>query len=95
MAITKTTTVQRCEVYPLTDSTAADTLSAAWPQVMVVYEDLIDDASDADLPVTGTRVKYLTKFTLTTDGEGVETSAATVVSGEAALVETICTAVWA
>jgi hypothetical protein len=30
--------------------------------VMVVYNDVIDDADDADLPVTATRVKHLNKF---------------------------------
>lgn len=62
---------------------------------MVVYNDHIDDASDDDLPVVATRVKHLNKFTITIDEDGVETSAATVVSGEDALVQTICTAVWA
>ena len=99
MAITKTTKVQRCEVYPKTDADAETTVSAAWPTLMVVYEDLLDDTEDADLPVTATRVKHLEKFTLThsTDSEGVitTTSAATVVTGEDALVQTICTAVWA
>ena len=94
MAITKTTYVQRCEVYPAVDSTAENTLSAAWPTVMVVYEDHIDDVSDDDLPLVATRVKHLNKFTISVDEENVESSAATVVSGEDALVQTICTAVW-
>ena len=99
MAITKTTKVQRCEVYPKSDAEAEATVSEAWPTIMVVYEDMLDDTEDADLPVTATRVKHLTKFTLTTtensEGEVTTTSAATVVSGEDALVQTICTAVWA
>ena len=98
MAITKTTRVQRCEVYPKADADAEATVSTAWPTLMVVYEDVLDDTEDADLPVTATRVKHLTKFTLTTtedsEGEVTTTSAATSVSGEDALVQTICTAVW-
>jgi|TARA_B110000908_G_scaffold116655_1_gene136717 hypothetical protein len=94
MAITKTTLVQRCEVYPAGDSTAENTLSTAWPTIMVVYEDHIDDVSDDDLPVVATRVKHLAKFTVTVDSDGVESSEATVVSGEDTLVQTICTAVW-
>ena len=99
MAITKTTRVQRTEVYPKTDADAEATVSAAWPTLMVVYEDVLDDPDDAELPVTATRVKHLQKFTITygTDDEGLptESSAATVVTGEDGLVQTICTAIWA
>ena len=98
MAITKTTRVQRAEVYRAMDSTAESTLSEAWPTVMVVYEDVLDDPDDSELPVTATRVKHLSKFTLTTttdsEGEVTTTSAATVVTGEDALVQSICGAVW-
>ena len=96
MAITKTTRVQRCEVYPKQDPSAADTVSEAWPTLMVVYEDMLDDPEDAELPITATRVKHLEKFTLTpaeTDGEPA-VSTATVVTGEDALVQSICGAVW-
>ena len=55
---------------------------------MVVYNDSMDDADDADLPVTATRVKHIYKFV--EDGGD-----ATSVSGEDTLVQTICTAVWA
>ena len=98
MAITKTTRVQRCEVYPKSDASAEATVSAAWPTIMVVYEDVLDDSDDADLPVTATRVKHLSKFTIThgtdSDGNPTESSAATVVTGENALVQSICGAVW-
>ena len=98
MAITKTTKVQRCEVYPKTDASAEATVSAAWPTLMVVYEDVLDDPEDTELPVTATRVKHLQKFTITygtdSDGNPTESSAATVVTGEDALVQTICTAIW-
>ena len=98
MAITKTTKVQRCEVYPKADADAETTVSAAWPTIMVVYEDTLDDTEDADLPVTATRVKHLSKFTITTgtdsDGNPTESSAATSVTGEDQLVQDICGAVW-
>ena len=98
MAITKTTRVQRCEVYPAADSSADAATNPAWPTLMVVYEDVLDDTEDADLPVTATRVKHLSKFTITTgtdsDGNPTESSAATVVTGEDQLVQDICGAVW-
>lgn len=98
MAITKTTKVQRCEVYPKTDADADAAVSAAWPTIMVVYEDVLDDSEDADLPVTATRVKHLSKFTITygtdSDGNTTESSAATVVTGEDQLVQDICGAIW-
>ena len=94
MAITKITRVQRCEVYPKTSADAEATVSVAWPTLMVVYEDLLDDTEDADLPVTATRVKHLQKFTVSVNEEGETTSTATVVTGEDALVQSICGAVW-
>ena len=98
MAITKTTKVQRCEVYPKADATAEATVSAAWPVIMVFYEEVLDDSEDADLPLIATRVKHLEKFTLTqgtdSDGNPTVSSAATVVTGEDQLVQDICGAVW-
>ena len=88
MAITKTTAVQRLEIYPVADSSAADSANAKHESVMVVYEDTLDDSSDADLPVTATRVKHLYKFV--EDG-----GAATDYSGEDALVQTVCETIWA
>lgn len=87
MAITKTTKVQRVEVYPPADTSAADTLNSKHETLMVVYEDTLDDTEDADLPVTATRVKHLSKFV--EDG-----GAATSTSGEDALVQSICTTIW-
>ena len=95
MAITKTTEVQRVETYPAMDSTAANTLSSAWPTLMVVYEDVLDDPEDAELPVRATRTKNLQKFTVTPGVDGAEdTSVATDVTGEAQLVQDICGAIW-
>jgi hypothetical protein len=75
------------EIYPVADSSADDTANAKHESVMVVYEDTLDDSADADLPVTATRVKHLYKFV--EDG-----GAATDYSGEDALVQTVCGAIW-
>ena len=87
MAITKTTKVQRVEVYPAMDSSAASTTNNAHERLMVVYEDTLDDSADADLPVTATRVKNLTKL-VADDG------AATDYSGEDALVKSVADKLW-
>ena len=87
MAITLTRTVQRVETYPLADSTAADDTNAKHPTLMVVYNDLFDDADDEQLPVTATKVLHFSKYV--EDG-----GAATDMSGEDALVQTIATAIW-
>ena len=87
MAITKTTKVQRIEVYPPSDTSAADSANAKHESLMVVYEDTLDDSSDADLPVTATRVKHLTKL-VEDDG------AATDYSGEDALVKSVADKLW-
>ena len=87
MAITKVTKVQRIEVYPAVDSTAGATKMDAWARMMVVYEDTLDDSGDADLPVTATRVKNLTKL-VADDG------AATDYSGEDALVKSVADKLW-
>ena len=87
MAITLTRTVQRVETYPLADSTAADDTNAKHPTLMVVYNDLFDDADDEQLPVTATKVLHFNKYV--EDG-GADTD----MSGEDALVQTIATAIW-
>ena len=88
MAITKTTTVQRIECYPPADSSAEDSANAKHESLMVVYEDTLDDSTDADLPVTATRVKHLYKYV--EDG-----GSATDYSGEDQLVQDIAGAIWA
>tara|TARA_R100000231_G_C5275956_1_gene150121 strand:- start:259 stop:525 length:267 start_codon:yes stop_codon:yes gene_type:complete len=88
MAITKVTKVGRIEVYPPIDITASATKMDAHERVMVVYEDVLDDESDTDLPVTATRVKHITKLVA---DDGAETD----YSKEHALVKTVCAAIWA
>jgi hypothetical protein len=87
MAITKTTKVQRIEIYPPADSSADDTANAKHESLMVVYQDTIDDPTDDDLPVTADRPKHLHKYV--EDGGD-----ATDYSGEDALVQTVCGAIW-
>jgi hypothetical protein len=88
MAITKTTSVQRVEVYPSIDSEAEATTNAGNVTVMCVYEDAMDDPNDTDLPVTATRVKHILRYS------DEENATATDVSGEDQLVQDICGAVW-
>ena len=86
MAITKTRSVQRIEVYP--GSGDAD------ERIMVVYENIFDDSEDDELPVTNTQIKHLEKTT--TDSSDIENPVVTTtdISGEDALVQTVCNAVW-
>ena len=87
MAITKTTKLTRIEVLSAIDSTAADTSNKKHPSAVIFYEDCLDDSTDADLPVTVMRTKHLYKFV--EDG-----GSATNYSGEDALVQTVCAAIW-
>ena len=83
MAITKSKSVQRLEVYPPADTSADDAHNAKHESVMVVYEITSDDPNDDDLPVVGTKVVHLSKFV--EDGGD-----ATDYSGEDDLVQTVC-----
>ena len=88
MAITKTRTVQRIEVYPGDPE-----------RVMVVYNIVMDDPDDNELPVTTSKVVDLVKSVTTVDDSDpenpVETTVDTDISGEDELVQTVCNAVWA
>ena len=87
MAITKTTTVHRIEVYPAIDSSAADTSSAKHATMTVIYEDILDDPDDAELPAAITRVKSFTRYV--EDG-----GAATDLAAEDNIVQDIAAALW-
>ena len=90
MAISSSKSVQRLEVYPLADSSADDTANAKHPTVMVVYENTLS-GTGADAHLDGqvsTQVVHLSKFV--EDG-----GSATDVTGEDALVQTVCGAIWA
>ena len=88
MAITKTSKIERVEVYAPSDLTAADNTNAKHEMVMAVYVDTIDDEGDNDLPIIHNRIKPLHKFVA--DG-----GALTDYDNEDALVKAICAAVWA
>ena len=87
MAITNVRTLERIEVYPIADSSAADTSNAKHESVVIVYNYTFDDSEDASLPITTTKVVYLNKFV--EDG-----GSATDLSSEDALVQTVCGAIW-
>lgn len=88
MAITKTTSVERVEVYPQFDADAADTLNEGNPTLMVVYIDMMDDPDDEDLPQPLTRVKHLKRYS------DEDNATATVLTNEAQIVQDICGAIW-
>ena len=94
MAITKTRSVSRLEVYPAADSSAENTLNAGNPSVMIVYLHTFDDTSDDELPANTTQVKHINRYLLTFAEDGTETSTATDVTGEDQLVQDICGAIW-
>jgi len=78
MTITLTRTVQRIETYPA--QTAMEEGETTYPTLMVVYNDVFDDPSDDQLPVTATKVLHFSQ------GDDV--------SGEDELVQTIASAIW-
>lgn len=81
MAITRTTTVHRVEVYPE-------------DRMVVIYNDLLDDPDDDQLPLRSQREVSLTRMTSTMAEDGAITETATDVSGHDALVQAIAAAVW-
>ena len=89
MAISNTKTVHRVEGYPLADSSADATANAKHPTVMVVYNNTLG-GTGADAALDGsvsTQVVHLSKFV--EDG-----GAATDVSSEDPLVQSIAAAIW-
>ena len=94
MAITNTRAVQRIETYPAQNSSAEDTTNEGNATLMVVYENTFDDANDDSLPVTTHTTKHLLRYSVTVAEDGTQTSTATDVSGEDAMVQAVCGAVW-
>ena len=84
MAITNVRTVQRVEVQP----------SDTDPSLMVVYVHTFDDSTDDQLPIATERTVWLNRYTVTVAEDGTETSAATDISGEDAMAQALCGAVW-
>ena len=84
MAITKTRTIHRVEVYP----------GGTDPYLSVTYLNTFDDSEDNTLPETTQSMKNIERYTITVADDGTESSAATDVTGEDQLVQDICAAVW-
>ena len=85
MAITKTSVISVVKVTPLMNSSAEDTANAKHPSIILHYFDTYTEDGVEGRPIT--RMKEIHKFV--EDG-----GAATDVSGEDALVQTIATAIW-
>ena len=86
MAITKTTTIDRIECLPPMDPSAASTTNDGNWRLTVFLQDVIDDKSDADLPVTVQRTKHYLKY----DSEGD----ATDMSSTSSEVQDVANAMW-
>ena len=94
MAITKTTRLERVEVFTASDPDAADTLNSGNPTLYCVYIDSMDDPDDDDLPQSFQRTKMLERYLITINDDQTTTSTATDVTGEDQLVQDICGAIW-
>ena len=87
MAITKTRTLEKLEVIPAEDSSAADDSNAKHPTVNVEYRHTFDDSTDSDLPIDTYEERTIEKFV--SDG-----GAATTYTNEDQLVQDVCGAIW-
>lgn len=87
MAISKTTTVQRIEVYP--NDVGSD------PTVSVTYHIVMDDPDDNELPISTYKAVTLHKSTMDNSDAENPVEVLTDISGEDALVQAVCNAVWA
>lgn len=79
MAITLTKKLNHVRVFPLVD-VDSDNVIETKPSVLIAFTETFDDPDDDDLPAE----VHKTKMFYCTDD----------VSGEDALVQTICTAIW-
>lgn len=86
MAITKTEVNQRTEVYVAQDSEAASTTNEGNPTLMVVTTITFDDTGDAELPAVSNHVVHLSRYD--------ENGDATVITGQAQIVQDICAGIW-
>tara|TARA_A200000159_G_scaffold13288_1_gene11110 strand:+ start:812 stop:1102 length:291 start_codon:yes stop_codon:yes gene_type:complete len=94
MAITKTKTLQRMEVYPASDSSAESTTNQGNPSVMVNYQIMFDDSTDDELPAPSPLTKHMHRYVVTYADDGTESSTATDVTGELQIVQDVCAALW-
>lgn len=86
MAITKTITINRIDVYPV---------SGGDPRVVVRRSITFDDSTDDQLPTSTDDTLTIVKYTSTTDEDGNVTQSLTDYSDQDALVVTVCDAIWA
>ena len=87
MAITKTTKVDRVTVISKADSSAAANTNEGNHSILINLIHTLDDSEDSDLPVDSYHEKHIYRYV---ENEG----AATDISGEDALVQTIAGAIW-
>ena len=87
MAITKTSVLREVHVFPAVDSSAADTTNDGNPVIRVLTEVTLDDPNDDQLPIVNVVEHHIVRYV--SDG-----GAATDVSSEASLVQTIAGAIW-
>ena len=91
MAINKTVTIERLEVFPPEDTTAENT-NKAHESIHVIrtvtFTGTGQNASDVDLPMKDTNSKML--YYYSDESNGTKTS----VVGEDALVQTVANAIW-
>jgi hypothetical protein len=87
MAITKTEENQRTDGYVAQETEAASTTNEGNPTLMVVTTITFDDTGDAELPAVSNHVVHLSRY----DADGV----ATVITGQAQIVQDICAGIWA
>ena len=86
MAITKTTTVERIEILQPNLPSAAVTENDGNYRMTVIFQDVMDDPSDSEMPVTVQRVKHFVRY----DAEGNEND----MSSYGSLVTSVASAIW-
>ena len=87
MAITKTTALKSATVYPAVDPSADSTTIQGNPVIYVIETVTVDDTEDDQLPLTGQKDRDIHRYV--EDG-----GAATDVSSEDPLVQSIAAAIW-
>ena len=87
MAITKTITLKEVVVFPTEDSSAASTTNAGNPSISITELIVLDDANDDQLPLESKSNRSIYRYV--TDG-----GAATDVSSEDSLIQSIAGAIW-
>ena len=81
-------------MHPTPYSDAENTTNEGNPSLRVVYDDVFDDSSDSDLPVTTPRTSHIERFTITVDEDDNVSSADTDVTGHDQMVQDICAVLW-